>query len=69
MMIDPNNSHNTLVSNSLRFLNNRMMEPVRIREITYSLILLNWVSPVPSIKQIGKMFEKIENTKKLEIAI
>jgi len=56
-MMDVISNRNTLASKSRRFVNNITIEPNRIREIIYSLIFLNRVNPIPSTKQIGKMFQ------------
>ena len=53
-IIDTTNNRNTLMSKSLRFRYKTKTEPKRIAEITYSLVVLNVVSPTPSIKQTGK---------------
>jgi hypothetical protein len=50
-------------SNSFRFLRSRAIAARRMSEMIYSLIFLNGVSPTPSTKQRGKMFQYEEKEK------
>ena len=57
MATDVINSLKTLLSNRLRFCIKRKMAASRMALITYSLAILKVVSPVPSMKQAGKIFQ------------
>src|SRR4030042_4215541 len=56
--IDRTSHCKTFGSNSFRFRTNRTADPRKIRLMIYSLTILNDVSPTPSTKQSGKMFQR-----------